>query len=387
MMEKLFLILLGLAIVLCLSYFLLIANYCYAWLITKTHSPKNNASVFVSIIIAVRNEEKNISKCLNAILEQTYSSNQFEIIVVDDASTDDTNKIVQDFSEKYSNIKLVTLSVEGKNTGKKAAVKTGIENAKGELIVTTDGDCWMEKNWLSAIASFYLETNAKMIIAPVCFQNEKNSFEKMQSLEFMALIACGGASLYYNMAIMCNGANLAYPKRVFEELNGFEGIDEKVSGDDVLLMYKIKKKYRKGLKFLKSQDAIVFTEARPDLKSFVHQRKRWASKGFKALNVETKAVALLIYCFSFLLITLPILGSICLRNTPFYPAFIEICLILLLIKCFIDFLLLFLAATFFKKKKLLIYFLPEQLIYMLYVVLIGFIGTIGKYEWKGRQIN
>jgi hypothetical protein len=103
--------------------------------------------------------------------------------------------------------------------------------------------------------------------------------------------------------------------------------------------------------------------------------------------METKVVSLLIYSFSFLLVFLPLTGLLCLRNTGFYPAFMEICLILLGIKCFIDFLLLFLSASFFKKKRLLFYFLPELLIYMLYVVLIGFIGTVGEYQWKGRKIK
>ncbi|MGZ6551726.1 MAG: glycosyltransferase [Bacteroidia bacterium] len=347
----------------------------------------NNDLVFVSIVIAARNEEKNIINCLDSIIKQSYNANKFEIIIIDDASTDLTNKLVSDYSERHPNIKLISLREDGKNVGKKFAIRKGIEKAKGELIVTTDADCSMGENWLRSVVSFYSGTNAKMIVSPVCFQNEKSIFEKMQSLEFIALIACGGSSLYYNKAIMCNGANLAYPKEVFMEMNGFDDIDEKASGDDVLLMYKIKRKYPEGVRFLKAEEAIVYTAANRNLKNFVQQRKRWSSKGFMAFNRETKLVSLLIYSFCFSLLTLPLLGSICLRNTMFYPVFMEICLILLLIKCFIDFLLLFLSASFFKKKELLVYFLPEQAIYILYIVLTGLMGTWGKYEWKGRQMN
>ena len=386
-MEKLFLILIYITIIIVLAYFFLIASYCYGWIKTKSIKLKSADSIFVSVIIAARNEENNIVNCLNALIKQTYPANKFEIIIVDDASTDSTNKLIREYSVNHSNIKLHALTGEGINKGKKAAIGTGIQKAKGELIVTTDGDCLMGEDWLSSIVSFYLETNAKMIIGPVCYQNEKGIFEKMQSLEFMALIACGGASLFYNKAIMCNGANLAYPKKVFDEVNGFEGIDEKASGDDVLLMYKIKEKYPKGIKFLKNEHAIVHTEAKHNLNEFLHQRKRWASKGFSVLNNETKVVSLLVYCINFLLITMPLIGTLCLGNMAFYPIFIEICLILILIKCFIDFLLLFLSASFFNKKRLLIYFLPEQLIYMLYVAIMGLVGAFGKYEWKGRQIN
>ena len=186
---------------------------------------------------------------------------------------------------------------------------------------------------------------------------------------------------------MCNGANLAYPKSVFDEVNGFEGIDNKASGDDVLLMYKIQKKHPRSIRFMKTEFGIVYTKAQQNWKGFVQQRKRWASKGFSAMNKETRAVSLLVYFHSFSLILLPILSLLCLRNSAIYLPFMEICLILGLIKCFIDFLLLFLAASFFKKKMLLIYFLPEQILYLFYISVIGLVGTVGKYEWKGRQQN
>ena len=381
-MEKVFLIVISSAVILCAAYFVLIASYCMAWVRTKPPKFINTDTVFVSVIIAARNEEDAILNCLNALAKQSYPSDKFEVIVVDDASTDTTKQLILEHSKKYPNVKLL----DG-GSGKKDALKKGIEVAQGELIVTTDADCASGELWLSSIVSFYKETDAKMIIGPVCFQNEKSLFEKMQSLEFMALISCGGASLFYDKAIMCNGANLAYPKKVFEELKGFDGIDEKASGDDILLMYKIKERYPQGLKFLKSEEAVVYTAAKKDLKSFIDQRKRWASKGFRSLNRETKVVSLLIYCFNFMLVFLPLAAAVCLRNSAFYHIFMEICLILMGIKCFIDFLLLFLSASFFKKKKLLIYFLPEQIIYIIYVVLIGLIGTLGKYEWKGRQLN
>jgi cellulose synthase/poly-beta-1,6-N-acetylglucosamine synthase-like glycosyltransferase len=385
--EKLFLILLYFTIAIGSVYFILIASYCYGWIKTRSMKLNSPDPVFVSIIIAARNEENNIANCLNAIIKQSYPVNKFEIIVVDDVSADSTNEIVRKYAENHSNIRVVALSGEGDNKGKKFAVKSGMEKSQGELIVTTDADCTMGENWLSSIVAFYLETNAKMIVGPVCYQNERTVFEKMQSLEFMALMACGGGSLYYNKAIMSNGANLAYSKEAFDEVKGFEGIEDKASGDDVLLMYKFKNKYPEGLKFLKMEESVVYTEAKHNLKEFVQQRKRWASKGFAALNIETKVVSLLVYCFNFLLVAMPLFGTLCLRNTDFYPVFIEFCLILILIKCFIDFLLLFLSASFFKKKKLLIYFLPEQVVYMMYVIIIGLIGTIGKYEWKGRQIK
>jgi cellulose synthase/poly-beta-1,6-N-acetylglucosamine synthase-like glycosyltransferase len=384
-MEFLLTLVLLIGLVLCSLYLLLIASYCFAWIKMKEERLISDVSVFVSVIVAARNEEENIARCIDAVLAQNYPSEMFELIIVDDHSEDATFKIATEYAKKFHQIKCVQLQAD--LIGKKKAVTHAISIAKGKLIVTTDADCEMEINWLASFVSFYVKTNAKVIVAPVAFRKENSLFEKMQSLEFMALMACGGASLYYSKAIMCNGANLCYLKEVFNEVGGYSTTDEKASGDDVLLMYKIKKSYPEGVLFLKSKEAIVYTKAVNTIKAFFQQRKRWASKGFLALNKETKAVALLIYLFNLYLLCAPLLGSICFKNSAVYPLYIEICLILFGIKCFIDFLLLFLSASFFHKKRFLLLFIPEQIIYMIYVVLFGFIGSVGKYEWKGRKTN
>lgn len=381
----LFWILVAIGALLCISYFILIASYCYGWMQLDDSDLPVDTSVRVSIIIAARNEEHNLRKCLDAILAQNYPKEKLEIIVVDDHSEDATLEIIRSYSEKNKNIKCLELP---KNTiGKKSAIAHGLNNSNGDLIVTTDADCEMGINWLSTIVAFYKKSEAKMIVGPVAFQDENSVFKKMQSLEFMALIACGGASLYFKKAIMCNGANLAFEKNVFQEVKGFDENDKKASGDDVLLMYKINERYPGEVKFLKNLSAVVYTKAQETIGQFTKQRKRWASKGFFALNTETKRVSALIYLYNAYLVFIPIIGGVCLLNSPFYPVFIGICLILIGFKCFIDFLLLFLSASFFKKKKLLLFFFPEQIIYMIYVVVFGFIGSIGKYEWKGRKTN
>ncbi len=381
----LFWLLVSIGAFLCFSYFLLIASYCYGWTQMNDSDIVLNTSVEVSVIVASRNEELNLKKCLDAILLQNYPKEKLEILVVDDHSDDSTLEIIRSYAEKNSCVKC--LSLPENSVGKKQAISLAIASSKGELIVTTDADCVMGINWLSSSVSFYKKTEAKMIVGPVSFYNENSIFEKMQSLEFMALISSGGASLYFKKAIMCNGANLAFTKEVFNELKGFDEKDKKASGDDVLLMYKINKKYPGKVHFLKNKQAIVYTNAKETLKEFLQQRKRWASKDFFALNSETKRVSMLIYLFNAYLLIVPIIGGVCFANNPIYPLFIGICLILIGIKCFIDFLLLFLSASFFKQKALLVFFLPEQIIYMVYVVFVGLLGSIGKYEWKGRKTN
>jgi cellulose synthase/poly-beta-1,6-N-acetylglucosamine synthase-like glycosyltransferase len=372
--------------ILCMLYVILIASYCYGWSRTEFCGEQTPVDVKIAVIIAARNEEQNIGHCLDSIIAQSYPVHLYEVIVADDSSEDATGSVIAGYSREHSNIRMIELRGSGL-VGKKAAISQAISLTDAELIITTDADCIAEKNWLSSIASCYKQSKAVMIAGPVAFQEENTLFKKMQGLELLSLMGSTAGSLYYDKAILCNGANLAYTKKAFEEVNGFKDIDGIATGDDVLLMYKMAKSYKRGIRFLKNSDAIVSTQPMPDLPSFIQQRKRWASKNFKTFNTETKRVSLLVFSVNFLLLFLGALSGIGSIKSAVCLPFFQICLILTGIKCIIDFLLLFLAASFFDKTKHLYLFLPGQLFYMLYVVVISFLGRIGNYEWKGRKVN
>ncbi len=387
-MEQLFYILVYLLLFITVLYSLVILACCYGWLKAKGHVEiDDDLSTKVSVIVAARNEEYTISSCLRALVNQSYPAINMEIIVVDDVSEDTTAVHIKRFCEQYSFIKHITLSGEDGAYGKKKAIQKAMEQATGEVILTTDADCIMGMDWMRIMVSFYNETKAQLIAGPVCFNKEKSIFEKMQSLEFMALIASGGGAHYFNKAVLCNGANLLYTRKAFIEVKGFEGIDKGPSGDDVLLMYKISKRFPGQLKFLRNEDSIVYTKAKQTPSAFMQQRKRWASKKFSNLNVETKALSLLVYTLNLLLLVLPVMALYVKHHEVCGLPFYKMWLLILFIKCVIDFLLLFLATSFFNKKKWLIFFIPEQLIYIPYVVFTGIMGWIGTYDWKGRKIK
>jgi cellulose synthase/poly-beta-1,6-N-acetylglucosamine synthase-like glycosyltransferase len=244
----------------------------------------------------------------------------------------------------------------------------------------------MGPRWLSGIITSHTATGAEMVVGPVVFSGERSFFEKMQSLEFMALIAATGGSLFFGKALMCNGANLAYTRRAYEAVGGSMGGD-KASGDDVLLMYAISKKFGGKVVFLKDENAIVRTMPQRRLSDFLSQRRRWASKGFSAMSRPAKVTAGIVYFFNFFLLAGFLGGAICYQHATVCHVLTRFCLILIGFKCLIDFLLLFLSASFFGKRRLLLFFLPEQLLYIVYVVLTGLLGSFGKFEWKGRKTN
>jgi cellulose synthase/poly-beta-1,6-N-acetylglucosamine synthase-like glycosyltransferase len=387
-MEHFFYILVYLLLFLAMAYAVVILCCSLGWMKTKGDVEiDDDLSTKVSVIIAARNEEYTISSCLRAIVNQSYPTTNMEIIVVDDASEDTTAEHIKRFCEQYAFIKCISLSGKNGEYGKKKAIQKAIELATGEVIMTTDADCIMGMDWMRIMVSFYSKTKAELIAGPVCFNKEKSIFEKMQSLEFMALLASGGGALHFNKAVLCNGANLMYTRKAFLQVNGFAGIDANPSGDDVLLMYKINKEFPGQLKFLKNEDAIVYTKAKQTVSAFMQQRKRWASKKFSGMNSETKVISLLVYTFSVLLTVLPFIALLVRHRSVCGLPFYKIWLLILFIKCVIDFLLLFLAASFFNKKKWLIFFIPEQLLYIPYVVYTGISGLLGTYDWKGRKIK
>ncbi|MCE3280280.1 MAG: glycosyl transferase [Bacteroidetes bacterium] len=360
----------------------MILLFCYGWSKTSTQYNPSSGLIKVCVIVAARNEEFVINKCLKALAKQKYPKNKLEIIIVDDHSVDNTAKEIQAICDLHSNFRSIT--AEG--TGKKSAIETAIKITNAELILTTDADCNMGEMWVEKMTAFYENSGAGMIVGPVAFEREGTSFEKMQSLELIALMGSTAGSLYFNKAIMCNGANLAYSRSLFNEVNGFNGNKHLASGDDVLLMYKIAGSKAGKIRFIKDPDAVVYTKAKESVAGFIEQRKRWASKGFNVLNNETRIVSLIVYFFSLFILLSVGLSLFASIKSMLYLPFLQICLILFGIKCIIDFLLLFLAASFFKKRQFLYLFLPEQFIYCIYVVIAGFLGTKGSYVWKGRKI-
>ncbi|MCY7359933.1 MAG: glycosyltransferase, partial [Rudanella sp.] len=209
--------------------------------------------VSISVIIPVRNEAENLPFLLQDLARQTYS--HFEVIVADDSSTDDTVAVVRQLADGLPyTLTLLPLTDERTGAPKKRAIAQSIKIAQGDLILTTDGDCRAGPDWVLSFATFYTEHKPKMITGPVTFTSAMSAwqtlFSQLQTVEFASLIGSGAATLALGMPTMCNGANLCYEKRVFDEVKGFAGIDHVASGDDELLMHKIAKQYPSGVKFL-----------------------------------------------------------------------------------------------------------------------------------------
>jgi cellulose synthase/poly-beta-1,6-N-acetylglucosamine synthase-like glycosyltransferase len=339
-----------------------------------------NSPDFISVIIPVRNEAENIDALLQDLAHQSFSFSQFEVLVMDDGSTDDTAKIVRDFSQHAAcSIRLISLPDMPTSSPKKRAIETAISSAKGNLIVTTDGDCRVQPGWLQAIATCHKATGARLISAPVTFNEETSLADHLQTVEFASLIGSGASAISAGYPSLCNGANLTYEKEAFQAVGGFDGVRHIASGDDEFLMHKIAAKYRGGVHFLKNPQAIVSTSAHKSWTGFFRQRKRWASKWKHYQSRTPLVLALFIFMSNFSLL---LTGLLLVTGNITFSAF----LILVAIKCLPEWLFLGTVLQFLQKPRSIWYIPVTQLLYPFYVCFFGLVAQQSEYIWKGRKL-
>ncbi|MDQ3683135.1 MAG: glycosyltransferase [Bacteroidota bacterium] len=360
-------------------YASLIFYYWYHWKhIPSFEAQEQSDNFFLSVVIAARNEEENLPILLKAILAQSYPKHLFEVIIVDDYSSDNTQKNIQPFLNEF--VRVIYPALDKNSSSKKKAIQAGVIAAKGKLIVITDADCRPGPEWLQTITNFYRVKNALFIAAPVKFNYELSALQIFQALDFMVLQGITAASVSANFHSMCNGANLAYTKQAFLEVDGFKGIDKISSGDDMLLMYKIWKKHAQSVHYLKSKKAIVSTQPMLSWKEFFMQRRRWASKTLYYDDKRVLAILAFVYFFNLLFIVLIIASFF----NPFYWWMVVGYWIS---KTIIEIPFVASVAKFYNEKKLLFYFPFFQPLHIFYTVSVGLLSQLGKYEWKGRRLK
>ncbi|PWK26612.1 cellulose synthase/poly-beta-1,6-N-acetylglucosamine synthase-like glycosyltransferase [Arcicella aurantiaca] len=365
-----------------MSFFLII-NILYAlfnlvlimtWLKMRREKQEETSqrNTKLTVIIPVRNEEDNIVKLLQDLDSQNYPFENFEVIIANDGSTDQTESFVLAFQENAKfNLKLLNILDDKSSSPKKRAIKKSIEISSGELIITTDGDCRVFPNWLVSIEQIFKTTNAKLVSSPVSFINEHKFWNTAQIIEFASLIGSGACAMYLKKPNMCNGANIAYTREVFEEVGGFAGNEHLASGDDEFLMHKIAEKYPEKVVFNADKNAIVLTNTQADWQHFYQQRRRWASKWKYYKDWKVSALAIFIF-----VVNLGVIWS-----------FITLNYTNLFLKLVFEFAFLSLIIRFLGHKDKIKYILIVQILYPFYVVFFGLIAQGKGYTWKGRKLS
>ncbi len=382
-MNDYFASMLWLLIVFCLliPYTVLLLLYKSWW---KKLAPTQVSAGFrpataFTILIPARNEEKNITACLQSIQQLNYPKHLVEVIVIDDFSDDATVATAKQFAD-VKVLQLKDVVKEKINSYKKKAIETGVEYSTGKYIVTTDADCSVPANWLLNFAMIIEQQQAVFIAGPVAMKEESSFIKLFQSLDFLSLQGITGASVAAGFHSMCNGANLCYSKEAFYTVNGFKDVDHIASGDDMLLMHKLYKQFPTQVHYCKAADSIVLTSPVETIGEFFRQRIRWASKADKYEDKRIFWVLLLVYLLNVFLLILFTAG--------FFNSTLWVLLAgSMLYKTIVELLFLIPVAGFFQKEKLLVWFPLAQPFHIVYTVIAGWLGKFGSYEWKGRKVK
>ena len=373
-------ILLGIFAILLGHYSLFLFSILIGLRNLKPSQPSQIPKEFVSIIIPFRNESENIIPNINSIIGQNFPKENYEVIYVDDNSTDNSFQISNDYP-KPKNVKVLSLPKNySPNAHKKKAIRYGIENSTGDIIITTDADCFYSENWLSSMLN-NIDDETGFISGPVEFLDDDGMFSKLQKLEFAGLVITGAGLIGIGKPTICNAANIAYRKKTYEEVNGFYDQMDLSSGDDELLMQKIAKDTKYKVKFSLLTDSIVKTTASKNMNEFYHQRKRWASKGLFYKNIRLIITLILIYLFYLGLVIQPFL--ILFFSFSFAFTFG----LSLVIKLALEYLILLKGRNILFTQLSLKPFIFAEFLQVPYIIIAGFSGLFGNLEWKERKIK
>jgi len=341
---------------------------------------KSSSLPFVSVIVAARNEEKTISDLLQCLISQTYEN--LEIIIVNDRSTDNTRNIIEKFARKNKKIKCINIhTLSGDMPAKKNALRTGIKASKGEILCFTDADCFPPPRWIEKIVSSF-SPEVGLVAGYSPYQTPKHKsmsywksilYSFIEYEEKRAAVWSAG-SIGWNLGWLCTGRNLAYRRKVYDEVGGFEKIKMSVSGDDDLFLQLVRKKTNWKINYICSKDSFVATNVPESWKHFVQQRKRHFSAS-KFFSLPMK-LFFSMYHFSNLMLLLSPLFLIFHLIEP-------VCMILAISAKFSgDFILFYNGVRIFNGEKFRLNFFFMEVLYILYNIFLGTLGLIGKYEWK-----
>ncbi len=342
---------------------------------TKLNSDKKLPTV--SVVIAARNEESNIADTLNSLLAQDYPQELVEIVVVNDRSSDRTREVVESLKEKHPRIKLIDRdNCNPEFSPKKQALEAGIIASTGELIVTTDADCLHQPNWITTLVIF-LKHDVGMVVGQARFilKDDDSVWQRFQALDYQAQAVLAAGLISFGMPFNCSGASLAYRRELYDDVNGWDGVNHLISGDDELLMAKA---HQKGWKVVAAttSSAVVKTLPVNSLRELWHQRIRWGSKG---LHYRPSRVIVLFGIFLFYSM-LTISPLIWLKY-----GLLDMILIAFGLKYILDGTVLLLGKRLFSDRICWGSFLFLELLHPLVIMLLAFGGSFSQFEWKGQK--
>jgi len=331
----------------------------------------------VSVILPARNESEVLQRTLLSLLEQDYPGT-WEIVVVDDRSTDGTAEILKELSAASERLRFITVTEKNPPSPKKNALALGIRESHGEIIVTTDADCVYDPAWLRCMVS-HMTPEVGVVAGLTVFDlpvEDVPAWQKIQWLDFAAqqFLAAGAAGA--GVPSSCNGSNLAYRRTVYREISGFGHSADVVSGDDVLFAQRVSKRTTWKVVFSTAPQSIVRSLPAYTIRDVFYQRIRWASKGL-SYRRSMSVFLFGMYSYYALCAAAPLTALAA-------PALLPALLAVAVWKTACDYLTLSAGCRIFGQRALLRYFLPFDVLHLMLTPVFGIAGLFVPYRWKGE---
>lgn len=345
-------------------YAVFILGCLLAWLCNKSFIvQKKDSDISLSLVVCCKNEERQLPTLFASIEPQVGEID--EVIFVSDHSTDSTLTLLESFAQKHH--KIMVFSSIGR--GKKNALKEAVNKVQSLYVLCTDADCVVSPDYFSMVKSFLWQHKPDLMVGGVKYTDSAKLFGQMQALEFASLASTTAATALAGYPIMCNGANLAFSRDIWNKAQNHL-VDSEASGDDMFLMHFVKRVKGK-IVFLKHTEGFVETFAVDGLKQFFEQRKRWVSKSRSYTDGQTIFVALLVAVL-----------NVCITISLFMAVFDIRFIGLFVIKFLLDSCLLMPFLCFSNQKKLIKFIPLISIIYPFYIVLTLLGGMFGRFDWK-----
>jgi cellulose synthase/poly-beta-1,6-N-acetylglucosamine synthase-like glycosyltransferase len=364
-----------------LVYVILIVQLIFGY--DKVKSFKRTAvepKTAFSIIVPFRNEEQNLPKLLASFSKLNYPYKLIEIVMVDDFSTDSSERVCIKWRLDHEYLDTTLLeNLRLSSSPKKDAIARAVPIIKHNWIITTDADCTVKKNWLLTLDNYIQENNPEMVVGTVAYKSKNNWFHRFQQMDLLSLQGITIGSSGIGKPFMCNGANFAYTKTLFNEIGGFESVSKTASGDDVFLLQKAVKNRLDRIHYLKNNDSIVKTKPENDLFKFFMQRVRWAGKTTGYQSGYAKFLAVIVLFMNLSLVAGFVLAVIGQLDW-------SILLGVFSAKYLVDYWLLYKTNKYILKGKWILP-LATSIIYPFYSSLVGIYSLFGSYTWKGRKFS
>ncbi|MFA5405005.1 MAG: glycosyltransferase [Ignavibacteria bacterium] len=363
------------AVVSSVLYFFLHIIFFFGFI--RSNSLKRNIKfrdINVTVIVAARNEDEIISRCISSLKKLNYNRDLLQIILVNDKSTDSTKSIMLNETKELHHFFIIDSDdTTLKNLkGKANAIDSAIKIAKGDIILMTDADCIIPENWVSETVKYYSE-NIQMVCGFTKINYKNSFFAKLQALDWIYLQSLASCSSGIGKILSCIGNNLTFTKKVYNDVGGFKNINFSVT-EDLALMRKINSDKHYKVVYPINPECSVITEECKTIKELYNQKKRWF-KGGLGINYLGWILGFELYIVNLILF--------------FGILFLDFYLYFFLITIKLCSELLIILPVYFKLrfKGLLLYFPIFQIYFSIYGLLLPFTFLLStKINWKDRKL-